>query len=635
MKWRLELSWLRKPPLDFRRQLKDMVFESREIQEARLMNLANHGLDFNQLHSLYKFMDANPSSIASLPKLSLGIISNGTTKLLSTCLVATGLRYGLNVSVIEGAFDQSLQESIDSNSIIHLNHLDIILIALDHRGIPGLTENFESDEEAAVAKSIEFIKSIRQGLRSKKSSRLIFQTVPINPDPLFGSADCRIQGLRSRRINLFNQQLAALTLESGDLLLNVANIAASIGLDQWFDEAKWHIGKFSMGLEVIPLYADHCFRLLTVASGKNLRKCLVLDLDNTLWGGIIGDDGLSGIKLGQGSAEGEAYLAVQRMALSLRQRGIILAVCSKNEEAVARLPFQEHPDMLLRESDIAVFMANWRDKATNLLAIASALNISIDSLVFVDDNPAERQLVREVLPMVAVPELPEDPAFFPRIIMASGYFEAITFSRDDTLRAGQYQDNAKRALAAAEYRDLDAYLHSLEMKIFFSPFNAVGRIRISQLISRSNQFNLTTPHYSEIDIAFFENQSDIFTVQVRLTDKFGDNGMISVIICRQQESYWEIDTWLMSCRVLNRRVEEAVLDYLVQYMKRTNALKLIGLYIPTERNILVKDHYKKLNFSLVEKTVKGEVWELLISSYQPKNPPMMVIQSEEFIYEAR
>ena len=351
----------------------------------------------------------------------------------------------------------------------------------------------------------------------------------------------------------------------------------------------------------------------------------MLDLDNTIWGGVIGDDLLDGIVLGHGSAAGEAFLAVQRMALALRRRGVLIAVCSKNDEHVAREPFRSHPDMLLREEHIAAFVANWDDKPANLQLIARTLDIGIESLVFVDDNPVEREQVRQRLPQVAVPELPADPALFPAMISAGGYFEATSFTPDDRERAARYSAGAARAAAAARYGDVDDFLASLDTTIAFAPFDPVGRSRITQLILRSNQFNLTTQRYSEADVAQWETNPAAFTRQVRLMDRFGDNGVISVVICRRSDPSWTIDTWLMSCRVLNRRVEEAVLDEIVAAARAAGASSLLGVFRPTDRNGIVKQHYAKLGFALVARDNESERWQLDVTSYQPKRPPMRIL----------
>ncbi len=245
-------------------------------------------------------------------------------------------------------------------------------------------------------------------------------------------------------------------------------------------------------------------RVLSALRGKS-RRALVLDLDNTIWGGVIGDDGLQGIQCAQGDAAGEAYLSVQRLALELRERGIVLAVSSKNNDEVARSPFRHHPELLLKEEHIAVFQANWNDKATNIKAIAQELSLGLDSMVFLDDNPVERNLVRQILPEVAVPELPSDPALYARTLAAAGYFESVVFSDEDVKRARYYQDNARRVGLQKQAGDIDAYLESLQMEITFQPFDETGRARIAQLINKSNQFNLTTRRYTESEVAAAES----------------------------------------------------------------------------------------------------------------------------------
>jgi FkbH-like protein len=356
-------------------------------------------------------------------------------------------------------------------------------------------------------------------------------------------------------------------------------------------------------------------------------KVLILDLDNTVWGGVIGDDGLDGINIAQGDARGEAHLAVQRLALDLRQRGIVLAVCSKNTDEVAREPFEKHPEMLLKLDHIAVFQANWNDKATNIQAIAEELSLGLDAMVFLDDNPVERGLVRKLLPQVAVPELPEDPAYYARTLAAGGYFEAAAFATEDLKRAGFYQDNAKRAHLQKQVGGVAAYLASLDMTITFQPFNATARTRIVQLINKSNQYNLTTRRYTDPEVTEAENDPEVFTLQVRLADIFGDNGMISVVICRPGKAgVWEIDTWLMSCRVLGRKVEHMVLREILEHARAAGIHTLIGTYRPTERNQLVIGHYANLGFTKVAEEASGLTrWELAVESAELESAPMKIV----------
>jgi FkbH-like protein len=485
----------------------------------------------------------------------------------------------------------------------------------------------EEDEDAAVKVAADHLRMICQGLLEGGRRQLFVQNIVCPPGGLFGSLDARLRGTQRRRVEKFNEALLGILDECGGLLVDIAGLAALVGHERWFDARQWHIAKLPFAPEMGPLYADHVMRLVGAVNGSS-RKCLVLDLDNTLWGGVVGDEGVHGLVLGQGDALGEAFVTMQQTARLLRQRGIILAVCSKNDESNARAPFREHPDMVLREEDIAVFQANWQDKASNLEAIARALDIGTDSLVFLDDNPAEREQVRQALPEVAVPELTQDASDYAAILLAGGYFETVSFTGDDRARAAQYQANAQRAQLAGAARDMGEYLASLEMVITFTPFDATGRSRIAQLTQRSNQFNLTTRRYDEAAIGTFEQRSDAFTLQVRLADRFGDNGMISVIICVEKEGEWEIDTWLMSCRVLNRRVEQAVLDVLTASARHRGIQRLVGRYIPTEKNGMVRDHYAKLGFQAAGTQDGADLWVLETVSRKPAKPPMTFVLAE-------
>jgi FkbH-like protein len=354
------------------------------------------------------------------------------------------------------------------------------------------------------------------------------------------------------------------------------------------------------------------------------RKVLVLDLDNTMWGGVVGDDGLEGIRLGQGDPRGEAHLELQSAALALKKRGVLLAVSSKNDEAVARRAIREHPDMLLREDDFSAVQINWSDKATNLELLAEKLSLGIDSFVFIDDNPVERAQVRGALPDVFVPELPSDPAQYASVLLASGAFESITFSEEDRHRAEQYRANGKRESLAAQSRDLNSFLESLQMSAVFTSKGADGWARFTQLINKSNQFNLTTLRYTEADIAELVEHPRVLTLQVRLRDQFGDNGMICAIIARPRDDEWILDTWVMSCRVLGRRVEEATLNEIVRLAAKEGIRSLIGLYRPTPRNGLVRDHYKKLGFRHSGTEGDTEHWRLEVNEYLPRSVPISV-----------
>ena len=384
------------------------------------------------------------------------------------------------------------------------------------------------------------------------------------------------------------------------------------------------------------LYGDLLGRLLGALRGRS-AKCLVLDLDNTLWGGVIGDDGLEGIVLGQGSPAGEAHAALQRYARQLARRGVILAVCSKNDYENAVAPFDAHPEMILRRDDIACFVANWQDKATNLRQIAQTLQIGLDALVFVDDNPAERRLVRAELPQVAVPELPEDPAGYVGCLAEAGYFEAIDLTAEDGARTAQYRANAEREALRQTATDLDSYLRGLEMRLVWSPFDVAGLKRITQLINKTNQFNLTTERRTEPQVMALLEDPAVITLQLRLTDVHGDNGMIGVLIGCVEGQALRIDTWLMSCRVLGRGVEDTALNLLCKQALERGCTRLEGTYRPTPKNAMVRELYSRFGFEqrLVEERVGGQAepagtthWTLPLSGFAPRTTPMRVEKGE-------
>jgi FkbH-like protein len=622
-----ELAWLPQPPKDFAAQCRG-VFEMEGSLGLNILALARHALDENQLIRLAKLVaEAREKQVSLCPLVPfrLGIISNATSHFIVPALVASAARHGIALVCCEANFDQAMQEALSPTSAINRAQPDAVLIALDHRGLPirpclGDAVAARETVEAALA----HLALIRQGISRNSKAICIVQTIARPPEAIFGNLDPAVPGTMRSLVDSVNRGIVESIAGSGDVLFDVAGLAETVGLANWHDPTLWNVAKLPFSDAFLPLYADHVGRIVAAIRGKS-RRCLILDLDNTLWGGVIGDDGLEGIVIGQGDPTGEAHLSVQQTALALRERGIVLAVSSKNNDETARIPFQKHPDMLLRESHIAVFQANWNDKATNIKAIANALSLGLDSMVLLDDNPAERALVRQLLPQVAVPELPSDPALFARMLLASGYFEAVAFSAEDRKRAEFYEDNARRVALREQAGDLTTYLASLEMVMTVQPFDEQGRNRIVQLINKSNQFNLTTRRYTEREIEDVQRDPACFTLQVRLSDRLGDNGMISVVICRRDGRDWTVDTWLMSCRVLGRRVEEAILQELLQQARQRGIDRIIGIYRPTARNKLVEDHYAKLGFALVERSEDGTtVWQLLVADAPHETLPLVV-----------
>jgi FkbH-like protein len=599
--------------------------------EVEVRRLASFALDLNQLDVLGKAIRKHKGFLASqagYSSLRLGIVASHTMDYVANALPGTGLRHGLLIEVVLAAYGQAAQELLDSKSNFATQHLDYVLLAFDFRAL-GLGSLLLTEDTAdqAVSAAIEYVSSLAAGVRETVKATCILQTLVSPSDPVFGGVDARIPGSPRALVERFNQRLLQEVARKNDLVVDAAFLAQKVGLDSWNDARGWHKTKLAVSLDATPLYADSICRLLGAARGK-ARKCLVLDLDNTLWGGVIGDDGVGGIVLGQNSAVGEAHVALQLFLFDLRRRGVILAVCSKNEETIARTPFREHSEMVLKEDHIAVFIANWSDKANNIREIAATLNIGTDSLVFLDDNPVERSQVRQVLPEVAVPELTDDPADYISLLANAGYFEAIGLSEEDLNRAEFYQVNAER-VSLQRVGNLEDYLRSLQMVATISPFYAVGRVRIAQLINKSNQFNLTTRRYSEREVESFENDPAKFCLQIRLADRFGDNGMISVVIFEIGLEEWSCDTWLMSCRVLGRRVEELVLATVATAARKAGAKRLIGTYIPTKKNGLVAEHFAKLGFIRIRELADGQTnWMLDLTNYFAVELPIQLIYED-------
>lgn len=582
------------------------------------VRLANTRLDAsrtNQLDRLLarRFPNGAPGAPGTRP-VRLAVLSSSTVSHLLPAIRIGGLRRGIRVETYAAPFGAYWQNLVDPASGLHAFAPDTVMIALDAFHLSGL------GAEAALA----HLRDLWRGVRGRFGCPVIQQTLLPVALPLIGANEHRLAGSRHATIARINHALRESADAEGIDLLALDHQAARHGRDAWHDPVWWLRAKQEVAPAAAPLYGDLVGRLLAAGQGLS-KKCLVLDLDNTLWGGVVGDDGVAGLVLGQGSAEGEAFLGLQAYAGDLAARGIILAVVSKNDEANALEAFETHPEMRLRRGDIAAFLANWDDKAQNLRRVAASLNIGLDALVFVDDNPFERELVRAELPMVAVPELPEDPSRYADRIAQAGYFEALAITREDRARAGLYAANAERALEAAAAADMPSYLAGLAMRLLWRPFDAVGLARIVQLVNKTNQFNLTTRRITEDAARALIDDPDAIALQVRLVDRLGDNGMIGIVIARRDgDDAFVIDTWLMSCRVLGRGVERAMLAVLAEAVAGRGGRALIGLYRPSPKNGMVAGHYPGLGFTPVAPDGEVERYRLDLSAHRPEPGPIRI-----------
>lgn len=616
----MNLHWLPKNPV-FAKQLNEIKKAPPENAWALLTAVTQYDLNFLETLQVdkiltEKFGSSPPPGLTTQP-ISLALLSSSTVEHLLPGLRVGALRRHLWVSTYVTDYGQSLQELMDSSSRLHSFKPSVILVSLDAISLFGTQALGRSAEvpSAKLESALEQVKTLWRLSQEKFGCRVIHQTpLPLFPS-LMGHNEHRLPDSPAHLLRAFNERLRGMADGQRVDLLDLDPWVAENSLKEWHDPVLWHKAKQEVSPVAGPLYGDLAGRLLAAQQGRSF-KCLVLDLDNTLWGGVIGDDGLAGIHLGQGSGLGEAFVAFQRYARDLADRGIILAVCSKNDEKNALEPFEKHPEMVLKRADIACFTANWNDKASNLKLIAKQLNIGLDSLVFVDDNPFERNQVRGALPMVAVPEMPEDPSLYPACLASGGYFESVALTQDDLARSEQYQKNQEREKAQASFTDMGKYLKSLAMELVWGPFDPMSLPRVTQLINKTNQFNLTTRRYSEEDTARFADDPKAVTLRCRLTDRFGDNGIIGIMIAlEQKDGDWAVDTWLMSCRVLGRGVEQAMLDLLAQEVSARGCQRLLGHYIPTAKNGMVKDHYAGLGFEALDDNGAGETrWVLLLES---------------------
>ncbi len=617
-----DLYWLTPPAADLSAEFRRLAAE-KSVPWSDLTRLANTRLDFVQTTRLDRILgrslQAGNASEGAWRNLNFAVLSASTADHLLPALRVAALRRNLALRTYAGDYGMYRQSLQDEQSELYAFGPDVLLFAFDAQHLFGGQDPALQGSEAAalVEVTAERIAGLWRLARRRISGQILQQSVlPVNP-PLLGMNERRLPGSLAALTDRLNSRLGELAVDNGGDLLDLRGAIQRDGLSTWHDPVLWHRAKQEISPLAAPAYGDLAMRLVAAQQGRS-AKCLVLDLDNTLWGGVIGDDGLEGLRLGQGSALGEAFVAFQNHVRALARRGVILAVCSKNDVENARSPFERHPEMVLKLEDIACFVANWSDKAGNLRHIAERLNIGIDSLVFVDDNPFERNIVRRELPMVLVPELPAEAAFYAQCVADAGYFEAWSGTAEELERGGQYRANLAREDLRASHTDLEGYLRSLNMELRWQPFDRIGLQRIVQLINKTNQFNLTTRRYTEAEVLSVMSTPGALTLQLRLIDSFGDNGIIGLVIGKPDGSTIRLDTWLMSCRVLGRQVEEATMNLVAAEAQHLGASRLVGEYLATKKNGMVRDHYRKLGFRAAEAGEDGSsTWELDLEAYRP------------------
>ncbi len=577
-----------------------------------------------------RFWRANPTTanapavlamLGKLPEaargtpLSVFFLRSFTVEPAFNPLKASAAFLGLDVTARAGEFNAYVQEIIDPTSALYTSEPDVIVLAVQARDLlPEIWTNFTDHTTDEVDEIIERALSSLSGwiemIRSRTQAHLVIHGMecpafPAN-DPMDGQ-DLRGQQAALRR---FNRELVLISREhAGVHVLDYDGLVSNFGRDRWHDEKKWLTMRMPVAADALTALADGWLRFLAPLSGR-AAKCLVCDLDNTMWGGIIGEDGMDGIALGI-EYPGAAFQQFQRAALDLYNQGVILAICSKNNHDDGMEGICKHPGMLLGEEHFAAVRINWQDKVTNLREIAAELNIGIDSLVFIDDNPVEREMVREMLPEVTVLDIDEhEPLGHARAVRACPLFARLALSDDDRRRGQMYAEQRQRSELQSNVTSMEDYYRSLEMVADIGQVDEARLARVAQLTQKTNQLNMTTRRYSEQEISAFADDPDARVYWINVKDRFGDNGVVGVMITRAEGDTWSFDTFLMSCRVIGRTVETAMLATVTEDALAAGAKRLAGWFLPTKKNAPAQAIYENHGFKKTEESGDGTRWEL-------------------------
>lgn len=569
-------------------------------------------LTFNQIKKKIK------TDLTNYPVVKLAVVGDTATQLLCTAIRGMGVERGYNIDLFEAEYNQVERQLLDPTSDLYEFNADFIVIFQSTHKLGEHHSMLNAEQQASLADDrINFIASVCEN-PSLAGKKIIYLNYPEIEDTVFGSYANKVDSSFTFQVRKLNYELMRLSQQYQNLFIcDIAGLQNKLGRDQMFAANVYTSTEMILSMDALPYVASRVMDIVCAVKGQ-FKKCLILDLDNTVWGGVIGDDGLEGIQLGHGLGIGKAFTEFQMWVKKLKQRGIIICVASKNNEETAKEPFEKHPDMVLKLDDIAVFQANWETKVDNIRTIQSILNIGFDSMVFLDDNPFERNMVRENIKGITVPELPEDPAEYLEYLYSLNLFETASYSNLDKDRTKQYQVEAKRVSLSKTFTNEADFLKSLNMVSVVSGFTKFNTPRIAQLSQRSNQFNLRTVRYTDADIEALANDPSVIDLSFTLEDKFGDNGLIAVIIMKpiDNETLF-VDTWFMSCRVLKRGMENFTLNTMVEKAKAAGYKKIIGEYLPTPKNKMVENHYTGLGFTKVEGAVTAQ-FELKVDEYQKR-----------------
>ena len=549
-----------------------------------------------------------------LVPLKLALLGDSATQLLSQALRGAAYDEGFDLQIWEADFGQVERQVFDEGSELYAFEPSVVVIFQSAHKLLGTYNKLKPEAFSLLADNrMDLVGNMYSQLKEKLNARIIYYNYTEINDAVFGSYSNKVASSFPFQLRKLNYRLMEFAAATPDFFVcDLSTIQNQYGKSAIFQSSIYINTEMVLGVDTLPEVAVKTLDIVKALNGR-FKKCVILDLDNTTWGGIIGDDGLENIQIGS-LGIGKAFSEFQYWVKKLQKRGIIVAVCSKNTESIAKEPFEKHPDMVLRLEDIAVFVANWETKVDNIRHIQSILNIGFDSMVFLDDNPFERNIVRENIAGITVPELPEDPAEYLEYLYTLNLFETVSYSGEDAERTKQYQVEAQRAVLQKSFGSEDEFLQSLEMVSVVEPFTKFNTPRVAQLSQRSNQFNLRTVRYTEADIESMADNKAYAPFTFTLVDKFGDNGLICIIILKKESAdTLFIETWLMSCRVLKRGMEDFTLNTIVNYAKDNGFAYLKGEYIPTPKNEMVKDHFKKLGFREA-----GSYWQLDVAAHENK-----------------
>lgn len=542
----------------------------------------------------------------------IAVVSSYTTKHLVGLLRLVALRYRMSLEIYESGYNQYRQEIIDRDSRMYKFKPDLVLLAV-HEGELALPD-YTDDPDQAVQLELSRWTDLWAAIVERCQARVVQYNFVLPAESPMGHLGVRLAGCRYAMTHALNALLGT-SAGSNVSIVDCERLASFYGKGRWIDPRYWYLAKQGVSFGALPVLVRHTAAVISANLGLS-RKCLVLDLDNTLWGGVIGEDGLAGIRLGNG-VDGEAYVAFQEYILKLKNKGVLLAVCSKNNEATAREPFERHPEMRLRLDDFTAFVANWQPKSENIRRIAKMIDIGVDSLVFVDDDPVERTIVRQLVPEVDVVCLPQDPSLYVHALSDYLLFESSSFGVEDAQRTELYRAKAQIAELEASAGSIEEFYRGLHMQALVAPFDELNLPRIAQLIGKTNQFNLTTRIHGVPQLQAFVKAENCIHFYLRLRDRFADHGLVSLMIGFLGDGIMNIDTWLMSCRVIGRTVEAEMLKQLSHRAIAAGCHTLRGTYIPTGKNEMVRDLYGKFGFTVVDDRGGTLIWQYDLSARGP------------------